>query len=109
MIIGRFTHDGDSDTYTGELYSSALPARVVIEPNDSRSARAPDYRVMADGHEIGAGWKRTSREKGRPFVSIHLDDPALPAPIEAMLSETGELIWNRPRAAAPRSPQPAPG
>ncbi len=109
MLIGRFTHDARKDTYSGELYSTALPRSVVIEPNASRSARGPDYRIMAEGREIGAGWKRTSRDKGTPFVSIHLDDPALPAPIEAMLSQAGELIWNRPKPPTPRSAQPAPG
>lgn len=109
MIIGKFTYSTANDTYAGELYSPVLPSKVSIEPNANRGGKAPDYRLLADGREIGAGWKRTSREKGTPFVSIHIDDPALPAAIEAMLSEAGELIWNRPRRPAPRNAHPAPG
>ena len=111
MIIGKFTYAADNDVYTGELYSAVLPNKLTIEPNTrGTSERAPDYRLMADGREIGAGWKRSSRDRGTNFISIHIDDPALPAPIEAVLSETGELVWNRPRpTTAPKNSRPAPG
>jgi uncharacterized protein (DUF736 family) len=79
MIIGTFTYDDGRDIYSGKLYLTVLPAAVTIEPTERRSQRAPDYRVLAAaGREIGAGWKRTSRDKGTPFVSIHIDDPACP-------------------------------
>jgi uncharacterized protein (DUF736 family) len=107
MIIGKFTYSTTNDTYTGELYSPVLPAKVSIEPNPNRGGKAPDYRLLADGHEIGAAWKRTTRDKGAPFLSVHLDDPGLPAPVDAMLSQSGELVWNRGRAPA-RPAQPGP-
>ena len=49
--------------------------------------------------DIGAAWKKTSRE-GRDYISVKLDDPSFPAAIYATLSETetaGEyaLIWSR--------------
>ena len=101
MIIGKFTYDNASDTYSGELYSRALPSKVTLTPNAKRSDKAPDYRVVAGAHELGGGWKRTSKEKGRPFISVHIDDPALPAALDATLGENGDLIWNRDRAPAP--------
>src|ERR1700722_13778959 len=111
MIIGKFSYNANKDVYTGDIYSNVIPNKLTIEPNtSSTSERAPDYRLLADGREIGAGWKRSSRDRGTSFVSIHIDDPALPAPIEAVLSETGDLVWNRPRVtAAPKQSRPTPG
>ena len=112
MLIGHFKYDAKKDIYSGEIHSLVLRGSITLEPNvDATSDRAPDYRLLSDGREIGAGWKRSSRERGTNFISIHIDDPALPAPIEAVLSEGGELVWNRPRraAAAPKSSRPAPG
>lgn len=103
MIIGKFTYNNADDTYAGELYSVLLPRQVGIAPNPSRGGKAPDYRLLAEGREIGAAWKRTSREKGTAFLSVHIDDPALPAPINATLSQSGELIWTRERAPAAAS------
>jgi len=109
MLIGNFRHDTRRDTYVSEIYLLTLRHPVTIEPNpNSSSERAPEYRLMADGREIGAAWKRSSRDRGTPFLSIHIDDPALPAPIEAVLSETGDLVWNRPRSPAPRNSRPSP-
>jgi uncharacterized protein (DUF736 family) len=54
---------------------------------------------MSRPNDIGAAWKKTSRE-GRDYISVTLDDPSFPAAIYATLSETetaGEyaLIWSR--------------
>ena len=62
-----------------------------------------DYRVVLDGApgavELDAAWKRAS-EAGREFLSIILDDPVLPHPVNAalMAAEDGAgaiLIWSR--------------
>jgi uncharacterized protein (DUF736 family) len=49
--------------------------------------------------EIGAGWKKQSVAK-REYVSVKLDDPAFPAPVNARLvdDEDGNtsLYWTRP-------------
>lgn len=109
MLIGNFRYDDRRDIYVGEIYSLTLRTPVTIEPNRTTgNERAPEYRLMADGREIGAGWKRSSRDRGTPFLSIHIDDPSLPQPIEAVLSEAGDLVWNRPRLRPVRTIQPAP-
>ena len=108
MIIGKFIYSSASDSYAGELYSAVLPGKVSIEPNPNRGGKAPDYRLLAESREIGAAWKRMSREKGTPFLSVQIDDPALPAPINATLSQAGELIWSRERSPTPAA-QPSLG
>lgn len=50
--------------------------------------------------EIGAAWKKTSRED-RAYLAVKLDDPSFPAPIYASLVSAGDshsLIWSRSRS-----------
>ena len=107
--IGTFT--ADKDGFTGTLRTLTLNVKVKLVPNDKGSSEnAPDFRLQAAGHDIGAAWNKTS-EAGREYKSVTLDDPSFPAPVYARLIEgedgTHDLIWSRssPRrrdAAAPR-------
>lgn len=107
MIIAQFKPDSVKDVYSGQLYSAALPSSVTLEPNAKAGGRAPDYHMLAKGRQIGPGWKRAGRENGTPFVSVHIDDPALPAPIDATLSQPGKLVWIRQRLRRARN-EPTP-
>ncbi|AVX92157.1 DUF736 family protein [Pseudomonas qingdaonensis] len=70
--------------------------------------RGAQGRVLASlraaGHDIGAGWKKTS-EAGRDYLSLTFDDPSFPASVYAHLIKgqdgTHDLIWlrNKPQAA----------
>ena len=111
MIIGNFTHDKAKDTYEGEIKTlTLLRGKVAFRPTEGKNGKGPDYRVTVAGTpgavELGAAWKRTS-EAGREFLSVSLDDPALPHPLNAALmpAEDGTgaiLIWSRPaKRAAP--------
>jgi uncharacterized protein (DUF736 family) len=96
--IGSFTRD-DSSVFTGTIRTLTLNVKASIRPATKDNDKAPDYRVMNSGNvEFGAGWTKTSRED-RPYVSVKLDDPSLPAPIYATLVEgehgTHNLIWSR--------------
>ena len=79
--------------------SRSTPRRALV-PSDptSTSDKAPDLRVLVSGVEIGAAWRRTSKED-RTYHSVKLDDPSFTAPIYANLFEgdDGEyaLIWSR--------------
>ncbi len=105
MIIGNFTYNKAKDTYTGEIRTLTLHrSNVAFRPTEGKNGKGPDYRVVLVGApgtvELGAAWKRTS-EAGREFLSISLDDPALPHPVSAALmpAEDGTgaiLIWSRP-------------
>ena len=100
--IGTFT--ADKDGFTGQLRTLTLNVKVKLVPNDKGdNESAPDYRLQAAGHDIGAAWKKTS---GRtPYVSVTLDDPSFPATVYARLIEgedgSHDLIWSRskPKAA----------
>lgn len=95
--IGTFTTDKDG--FTGTLRTLTLNVKVKLVPNDKGdNEKAPDYRVQAAGHDIGAAWNKTS-EAGREYKSVSLDDPSFPAPVYARLIEnedgTHDLIWSQ--------------
>lgn len=97
--IGSFTRNNDG-TYTGTIKTLAIDAKARLVPSDAaaNSDKAPDLRVVVSGVEIGAAWRRTSKEN-RTYHSVKLDDPSFTVPIYANLfeGENGEfaLIWSR--------------
>jgi uncharacterized protein (DUF736 family) len=103
-IIGTFTKDGAG--YAGTLETLTLKAKVTFEPvKNKKSDNAPDYRLvhLADNvqSEIGAAWKKTSRE-GADYLSVSLDDPSFADKLYCRLVKTGAeqghtLYWERPR------------
>ncbi|MBG5153594.1 DUF736 domain-containing protein [Pseudomonas aeruginosa] len=100
--IGTFT--AEKDGYTGQLRTLTLNVKAKLIPNDKGDTEnAPDFRVQAAGHDIGAAWKKTS-EAGRPYLSVSLDDPSFPATVYARLIEgedgTHDLIWSRSKPTA---------
>ena len=50
--------------------------------NEKESENAPDYRIVAGNFEIGAACQKMSRQD-RPYLSVTLDDPSIPATIYA--------------------------
>lgn len=105
--IGQFMR-GKSD-FTGRVHTLTLVCELTIVPAEHSDAEnAPDYRVhhgADDGPEIGAAWKRTG-EKAGEYLSVLLDDPALPHPIRANLFQNGDdttswsLHWSRATSGA---------
>jgi len=98
-IIGTFIASGES--FTGRLRTLTLDAEVHIEPIGTPSERGPDYRLMIDDVEFGVGWKRTSKDGERDYLSVKFDDPTYPHPVYASLFASDDpdlfnLIWSRP-------------
>jgi uncharacterized protein (DUF736 family) len=95
--IGSFTRSND---YTGTIKTLAIDAKARLVPSDPAptSDKAPDLRVIVSGVEIGAAWRRTSKDD-RTYHSVKLDDPSFTAPIYANLFEGDDggfaLIWSR--------------
>ena len=102
--IGEFTKLKTG--YSGRIRTLSLNTDVaIVTAETSETENAPDYRVHAEseeGPEIGAGWKRTGERAGE-YISVLLDDPALPQPIRANLfrdddaGSSWSLHWSRPR------------
>ncbi|WP_423206850.1 DUF736 domain-containing protein [Paracoccus yeei] len=102
--IGQFTRKETG--FTGQIRTLTLDLSLALVPvENSETENAPAYRVHAgdaDGPEVGAAWKR-SGEKAGEYLSVLLDDPALPQPIRANLFRDDDvgaawsLHWNRPK------------
>ena len=97
--IGTFARTSDG-SFTGTIKPLAFNIQARLVPSDpaTTSEKAPDLRVVVSGVEIGAAWRRTSKDD-RVYHSVKLDDPSFTAPIYANLfeGEDGEhaLIWSR--------------
>ena len=98
-IIGTFTKQEDG--FNGTLRTLAFNVKVKIVPVLKENGKGPDYRVFAGAMEIGAAWKRQTAAQ-REYLSVKLDDPSLPAPVNARLiaAEDGNmnLYWSRRNA-----------
>jgi uncharacterized protein (DUF736 family) len=102
MIIGDFRIEDGS--YRGDITTLTLQrSNVVFRPTSKTGEREPDYRIVQETEvgtvELGAAWKRRS-EGGREFLSVVLDDPALPTSVNAAVfmadhEETATLVWQR--------------
>jgi uncharacterized protein (DUF736 family) len=94
--IGTFTKQADG--FTGTLRTLSLNSKCKIVPITKTSDKGPDYRVLAGASEIGAAWKRQSKAN-REYLSVRIDDPVFPAPVQARLIDaedgTANLFWTR--------------
>jgi uncharacterized protein (DUF736 family) len=97
-IIARLTKQEDG-RFKGTLSTLALhAANITIVPEaESDNEKAPGLRVYANGFELGAGWKKTSKA-GNRYWSVKLDDPSFAQPIYCVFVKVGDayqLEWNR--------------
>lgn len=104
MNIGHFTktNDGNFIGYIaaiGAVLSEVSFEAIAAEGND------PDYRVIARGCDLGSAWNKISARTGKPYISVSLKSPFLPAAVYAALFDTDEagtfvLVWKEPKAKA---------
>ncbi|MBB4633414.1 DUF736 domain-containing protein [Sphingosinicella soli] len=99
--IGHVKRSGEG--YKGELKTLSIRAGIEIIPNRTKTGDAqPDYRVLTQGIEVGAGWIRTGEASGRDYVSLSIAAPEFgPRRLYANLGrvpgeadETFAVIWN---------------
>jgi uncharacterized protein (DUF736 family) len=96
--IGTFTANSKGE-FTGVIKTLTLNTKANFRAIEKEGEKSPDFRISTADMDIGAAWKKTSRE-GRDYISVKLDDPRFPAPVYATLSETDTagtyaLIWSR--------------
>jgi uncharacterized protein (DUF736 family) len=73
--IGYVTKREDG-RYEGELKTLSIRADIAILPvTDKASESQPDFRVMSQGIEIGAGWNRVGQTSQKPYVSLSIAAP----------------------------------
>jgi len=101
--IGQVTKQ-DNGGYKGQLRTLSIRAEIDIVPNTMKSAEnQPDFRVLTQGVEIGAGWIRTGESSGKDYVSLGIAAPEFgPRKLYANLGRAAgqdeddvyAVIWN---------------
>jgi uncharacterized protein (DUF736 family) len=78
MTAIGFVTRTDNGGFRGELKTLSIRADIDIVPNRDKSADTqPDFRVITQGIEIGAGWIRRGESSGKDYVSLSLAAPEL--------------------------------
>lgn len=100
-VIGTFVPTKEGG-WIGNIRTLLIDVKVRFVPNDNQANEAaPTFRVFAGDSEVGAAWrKRTMGEQPREYLSVTLQDPALPEGISAALFESSkagefQLVWSR--------------
>lgn len=101
--IGYVTKQ-DNGGFRGQLKTVSIKAEIDIVANRTKNDDTqPDFRVIAQGVEIGAGWTRTGQTSGRAYVSLSIAAPEFgPRKLYANLGQAAgsddpnlyALIWN---------------
>ena len=101
--IGYVTKQ-ENGGFKGQLKTLSIRADIEILPNSSKSSETePDFRVVTQGIEIGAGWVRVGEVSRKQYVSLSLAAPEFgPRTLFANLGraagqddeDTYALIWN---------------
>src|SRR4051794_4747264 len=97
MIIGKFQKE--EKAFVGNILGFSVTAPVRISTTDLKGI---DYTVTTYGLDLGVAWKKKSA-KGNDYLSIKLDNPFLPAPVNCALVKQTEgyaLIWEREKPKA---------
>ena len=70
----------DNGIYEGELKTLSVKAEItIVQVTDKSASSQPDYRVLSQGIEIGAGWIRTGQISGKEYVALSIAAPELGA------------------------------
>jgi uncharacterized protein (DUF736 family) len=99
MIIGNFTKTRKGFEGTIETLLFTVTDAVLEPVSDKPTRKSPDLKIMAGNREIGAAWKKTSRDNGKEYFSVLIEDPTVSIHCVLFPTEAGGyvLIWNRPR------------
>jgi uncharacterized protein (DUF736 family) len=93
MIIGTFKKT--ELKLSGSLSAYLGGSKVTFLSNN----KGPDFTLIDQmGCELGLAWRRTSKA-GKEYISVKLDSPNWPAPINAALFADANghhrLVWDR--------------
>lgn len=104
MATIGFVQKKDNGAFEGSLKTLSINAAITILPVTPANERAPNFKIVSNGAEVGAGWTKTGQTSDKEYVSLTFDAPELPTKIYANLgvaagqddTDTFAIIWNRP-------------
>jgi uncharacterized protein (DUF736 family) len=90
--------------FKGQIKTLTIRADIDIVPNAAKAAdKQPDFRVLAQGIEVGAGWVRKGETSGKDYISLSIAAPEFgPCKLYANLGRAAgqddedvfAIIWN---------------
>ncbi len=93
MIIGKFAQQANG--FSGHLITLTYRSKLSFVA----ASKGADYQVLLEGIEVGAAWEKTGKESGNPYLSVKLDSPFVPKPVNCALMPQDDgshiLVWNR--------------
>jgi len=104
MTAIGYVRKEEDGRYKGQLKTVSIRADIDIVPNISKTSDSqPDFRVLTQGIEIGAGWTKKGETSGKDYVSLSLAAPEFgPKKLYANLGRAAgqddesvyAVIWN---------------
>ena len=102
-VLGTFQKTPDG--FLGNVRTLTLrleDVRLVKIEGSKRGKNSPDFRVLVEGVEIGAGWTKPYDDGKKTFVSATMDDPSMPHALNFSLfmrqdGKGFDATWNRPQ------------
>ncbi|MBI1686797.1 DUF736 domain-containing protein [Caulobacter hibisci] len=96
--IGTFTIR-ENGAYTGSIDTLTIKLKAVeFRPvTEKTSDKSPDFRVYAGKADLGAAWKKVSKDE-KDYLSVKLDDPSFSSAVNAALVDLDgvlTLVWSR--------------
>jgi uncharacterized protein (DUF736 family) len=80
MTAIGYVRKEDDGRYKGHLRTVSIQAEIDIVPNQQKSSDSqPDFRVLTQGIEIGAGWQKKAKPPARN-MSVSPSPPPNSAP-----------------------------
>ena len=77
-VMGYLTHNVETGAYKGPLHTLNIRTEIDVLPVRTKPSPAyPDYRVVASGIDVGAGWDNIGQVSGEKYVSLTLAHPDL--------------------------------
>lgn len=108
--------NGSKEELHGEVTTLQMQLKIKLIPNTGKmNENAPDYIIAAAGYSgadipIGGAWKKTKSKIGDvefEFLSITIDDPSLPNPLNVAAFKNNEggwdITWRRRQTAETNS------
>jgi len=89
--------------YEGVIATLTMKQKVKFVPNENpKTPDSPDYFVKSGRNDFGVAWNETKKAEGEDdlaYVSVKLDAPEIPTPINAALFDRedggADLVWSR--------------
>lgn len=109
--VGNLRRHPSENAYVGSVRMMAYTFGLLVLPaerqSDNPDAPAWDAYTTSGGHRVhlGSGWNKQPKDpNGKTFLSLTLDQPSWPAPLNltGFRADEGDgfdLVWSRSRAA----------